>query len=155
MAVIKKNDRVRLLQNVWLFSACSRGELEHIASISTPIETEAGKVLAREGRPGLEFFVIVSGTATVSLGGQKIGELGPGSFFGELALLEGAPRTATVTADVPMSLMVLTKAEFDELIDSGAPSVARKMLTAVGARLRAMDEEVAGLRAAEASPAKG
>jgi CRP/FNR family cyclic AMP-dependent transcriptional regulator len=137
--VIRKDERLRLLQGVWLFSACSKGELGRIASASTPLEASPGEVLAREGEPGREFFVVVDGQAAVSIGGRTVDEIGPGSFFGEMSLLDGGPRTATVTARSPMSLLVLSKGEFDYLLDSGMPSVARKMLTAVGERLRAMD----------------
>ncbi len=141
---VKRDDRLKLLHNVWLFSACSRAELSRISSISTPLNAKAGQVLATEGQPGREFFVIVEGTAEVFVGGNKVGDLGPGSFFGEMALLDGGPRTATVTAATPMSLLILSRGEFDDLIDAGMPSVARKMLTAVGERLRSMDDRLAG-----------
>jgi CRP-like cAMP-binding protein len=137
---VKKDDRRELLRGVSLFSACSNRELDRIASITTPIVADAGQVLTREGETGQEFFVVVDGTATANIGDRLIADLGAGSFFGELALLDGGPRTATVTATGPMRLLVLNRGEFCQLLESSIPSVARKMLTAIGTRLRTMDQ---------------
>jgi CRP-like cAMP-binding protein len=136
----KAQNRRDLLRGVSLFSVCSNRELDRVARITTPIVAEAGQVLTREGDTGHEFFVVVDGSATASIGDRRIADLGPGSFFGELALLDGGPRTATVTASSPMNLLVLSRREFCELIESSIPSVARKMLTAIGTRLREMDQ---------------
>jgi CRP-like cAMP-binding protein len=91
-----------------------------------------------EGEHGHEFFVILDGTARVSRQGRKIAILGPGSGFGELALLEDAPRNATVVADTDMELVVLGRHEFEGLLDE-APGFTRKMLAATAHRLREAD----------------
>jgi CRP-like cAMP-binding protein len=140
---IKGQNRRELLRGVSLFSVCSDRELDSVATITTPIAAEAGQVLTWEGETGSEFFVVVDGTATASIGDRRVADLGPGSFFGELALLDGGPRTATVTASSPMNLLVLNRGEFCQLIESSIPSVARKMLKAIGTRLRTMDEALA------------
>jgi CRP-like cAMP-binding protein len=130
------------LRGVWLFSQCSKRELDTLARITTPVGVPAGHVLAREGETGGEFTVIVAGTATVTLGGHVIGRLTPGTFFGEMALLDGGARVATVTADEPMTLLVIDRRDFDALIGGAMPSVARKMLTVLGQRLREADVRI-------------
>ncbi|TML07274.1 MAG: cyclic nucleotide-binding domain-containing protein [Actinobacteria bacterium] len=86
-----------------------------------------------EGTASREFMIIASGTATVRRKGRKIATLGPGDFFGELALLAGVPRTATVIAETDMVVEALNRAEFATLLDE-SPSIARKVLTAVAKR---------------------
>ena len=87
------------LQQVTLFAACSRKDLHKLAHLSEDRRVAAGTTIVNEGDDGNEFFVILDGTARVSRQGRKIATLGPGSGFGELALLENAPRNATVVAD--------------------------------------------------------
>ena len=94
-----------------------------------------GSVLAEEGKPGREFFIIADGTATVSRSGVRLADLEAGSFFGEMALLDGGCRTATVVADTDLSLFVFSPAEFRSL-EEVAPVVALRMLTAMGKRFR-------------------
>ena len=136
---IRKGQRVELLRGVELFSGCSKTELERIASLTTDHHVKAGQVLTQTGEPGLEFFVIVEGGATATRKGVQIATLGPGSFFGELALLDGGARTATVVADTDMKLLVLSRREFQSL-HHAAPPVAGKMLVELGARLRRADD---------------
>lgn len=127
--------RIEQVQQADLFSNCTKDELRIIASLTTMKDVGSGAVLAEQGRAGREFFVVTEGSATASRNGQWLAELGPGSFFGELALLDGGPRTATVVADSDMTLLVLSRTEFKSLQFS-APSVAYKMLVELGARLR-------------------
>ena len=110
------------LASVPLFSACSKKELQLVARRAEDVTVEPGKVLVREGAAGAEFFVIVEGTAEVSRHGNKVAELGPGAFFGDLALLDKAPRNATVVAETPMRLLALDPGEFAQLLDI-APSI--------------------------------
>ena len=91
-------DTVSQLAKVPLFSDCSQRDLQTVARVVREIPHEAGTVIAREGEPGVGLFIILDGTADVSIGGRKKATLGPGDFFGEIALLDGGPRTATVTA---------------------------------------------------------
>ncbi len=126
------------LAQVPLFSACSKKELQLIARRAEHVDVPAGKVLVREGAAGAEFFVIVEGTAEVSRHGKRVATLGPGAFFGDLALLDRAPRNATVTAKTPMQLMVLGQREFAAMIDD-VPGFAHKLLTGLAHRLREYD----------------
>ncbi len=136
---IRKSQRVDLLRGVELFSGCSKSELTRIAALTTEHDAKAGQVLTEKGEPGLEFFVIVEGRAKATRKGVQIATLGPGSFFGELALLDGGKRTATVVAETDMRLLVLSRREFQSL-NHAAPPVASKMLVELGARLRRADD---------------
>jgi CRP-like cAMP-binding protein len=131
-----KDLKVQLLSGVSLFSSCSQHELKRIASLVDQVDAPAGKVLAREGAVGREFFVIVDGRAKATKGGRKIGSLGRGSFFGEMSLLDEGPRSATVTAETDMALLVLSSRSFSSLIADN-PAVSRKLLRGLAERLRA------------------
>jgi CRP-like cAMP-binding protein len=121
------------LKDVPFFSSISKRELATVAQQTDEVDVDAGKVLAREGEFGDEFFVIDSGTAQVTRGGEPIAELGPGDFFGEMALLEEDRRTATVTAASPMSLIVMTRASFRAL-DRAQPALHKTIATAIAQR---------------------
>jgi CRP/FNR family cyclic AMP-dependent transcriptional regulator len=134
-----RDAKIALLSGVALFSTCAKHELRRIASLTDEIEAPKGKTLAREGDTGAEFFVVVEGTATATRRGRKVGTIGAGSFFGELALLDQGPRAATVTADTDMQLLVLTSRAFFDLVDD-LPSVNRKILAGMAERLRAAEQ---------------
>jgi CRP-like cAMP-binding protein len=126
------------LAQVPLFSALSKKELQLVARRAEDVKVDAGRILVSEGSTGSEFFVIIDGTATVSRHGRKVATLGPGDAFGELALLDKAPRNATVTAQTEMELVVLGQREFGGLIDE-VPGFARKLLTGMSKRMRESD----------------
>jgi CRP/FNR family cyclic AMP-dependent transcriptional regulator len=126
------------LKQVPLFAACSRKDLQLVARRAEDVRVAAGTTIVNEGDDGHEFFVILDGTARVSRQGRKIATLGPGSGFGELALLENAPRNATIVADTDMELVVLGQREFAGLLDE-VPGFARKMLAGTAHRLREAD----------------
>lgn len=151
MARIKRDDRIALLRKLWLFDRCSTRELIQLASLMTPIGVPAGEVMAREGETGDECFVIVDGTAKVTRANQELGTLGPGTFFGEMALLDGGPRVATATAVTPMKLLVMTRGEFERLIRSAMASVALKMVLVLAQRLRQVDIRLAPNAAQQAA----
>ena len=121
------------LAKIPLFKECTKKELQAVSRLVTPINVKSGKVLTKEGDAGREFMIIASGTASVRRKGRKIATLGPGDFFGELALLAGVPRTATVIAESDMVVEALNRAEFATLLDE-SPSIARKVLAAVAKR---------------------
>ncbi|MEO8291498.1 MAG: cyclic nucleotide-binding domain-containing protein [Actinomycetota bacterium] len=123
------------LSKVPLFSGCSQRELQVVARAVREINHRAGTVIAREGEPGIGLFVVTEGTASVTIGGLKKGTIRPGEFFGEIALLDGGPRTATVTADTDVKLLGLTEWVFRGLVRQN-PSIAIKTLQAMAARLR-------------------
>jgi CRP/FNR family cyclic AMP-dependent transcriptional regulator len=133
-----RDAKIRLLSGVALFSPCAKHELRRIATLADEIEAPKGKTLAREGDHGTEFFVVIAGTATATRRGRKVATIGPGSFFGELALLDQGPRAATVTADTDMHLLVLTSRGFSSLLED-VPSVSRRILRGMAERLRASE----------------
>jgi len=136
---IYKDERVALLRGVDLLSGCSKEELRRIASITTEMEAHAGQVLAEQGTPGREFFIIISGKARAERSGVALATLTPTTFFGELALLDGRVRTATVVAESDLRLLVLSLGEFRHLCRN-YPSVTQKMLAELASRLRKADE---------------
>lgn len=129
------------LSGVPLFSACSRRDLHRLAGAADEVRVEAGTELTREGSIGREAFVIVEGTAAVLKDGQEEAVLGPGDHFGELALLDGGPRTATVTATSDMVLLVLSKPAFNAVLDE-IPTLAHKLLVSLAHRLRESEQSL-------------
>ena len=128
-----------LLKTVPLFSAFRPRELSRVASVAQRIGAEPGSVLAEEGEPGRRFFVIEDGRAAVQAGGRPIATLRPGDFFGEMALLDGAARSARVVAETPMSLYVIDAAQFHRLLDE-IPFLTRQILRGLSNRLRAAED---------------
>lgn len=128
-----------LLAAVPLFSGCSARELVSIARLASEVSVEAGDVVIEEGTMGDRFYVIDTGSATVTIGGRKIARLGTGDFFGEIALLDALPGTATVTAAATTKLYEIKATDFTGFIE-GSPSVLRAILKAVAERLRAAED---------------
>jgi CRP-like cAMP-binding protein len=128
------------LASVPIFAGLGEKDLGAVRGMLTGVHLDAGTVLAREGAGGHEFFIVESGTAKVERDGQLIAEVGPGDFLGELSLLDGGARTATVTATSAMSVLVATHREFTDLLDR-APTIARHMLPSLVARLRQLSND--------------
>jgi CRP-like cAMP-binding protein len=126
------------LTTIWLFSSCSSSELRKIRSSLDEVIVPPGKMLVEEGRIGMEFFLIVSGTAAVTREGKKVATLAAGAHFGELALLDRRPRSASVVSETDMDLLVLSQRQFNSLLTS-VPTISRKMLAAMANRLREAD----------------
>src|SRR5205823_8041590 len=114
---------------------CTKRELEAIGGSIKEVRHPEGRVIAAEGDTGIGFFLIVEGTASVTVGGKPRGKLGPGDFFGEISLLDHGPRTATVTATTPIRMLGLTAWAFKHLVDQH-PRIALNMLKVVAARVR-------------------
>lgn len=129
------NDMVEHLGGVPIFEGCSKKDLQTIARQVREITHEAGYVIATEGDPGAGLFVIADGEADVTIGGKKVNHLEPGDFFGEMALLDGGPRTATVTATTAITLYALTEWVFRGLL-AEHPSIAMRTLETMASRLR-------------------
>jgi CRP/FNR family cyclic AMP-dependent transcriptional regulator len=138
------DQRVDLLRHAWLFSECTDDELSRIAGLAAAQEAAAGDELCVEGEPGDEFFVVVDGTAEAQVGGDTIAELGPGSFFGEMALIDGGDRLATITAKSPMQLLVLGRNDFNTMLSSAMPHVAPKLMQVMGQRIRDLQVRAGG-----------
>jgi CRP/FNR family transcriptional regulator, cyclic AMP receptor protein len=123
------------LSAVPLFAGCSKRELGLIAKAAKHVHHDEGTVLAREGDRGVGLFLILDGEAKVTIGGKQKATLGPGDFFGEIALLDGGARTATVTSTTPVELLGLTEWVFRGLLVEH-PSIALKTLESLAGRLR-------------------
>jgi len=133
-----KAEQIELLGNVSLFSECSKKELGQVASMMDERRVDSGVELTREGEPGDEFFVVAEGLADALIGGKKVGSIKPGSFFGEMALLDQGPRVATVTAKLPTRVLVLDAKGFARVVRD-SPSVALKVMKTLAERLRALE----------------
>jgi CRP-like cAMP-binding protein len=132
---VSQDDRIDRLEEVNLLAGCSRKRLRAIAKISEVIEVPAGTVLARLGDPGEEFFLILDGSAHVEVSPRKRSRLGPGQYFGEMSLLDGGPRSATVVADTPLRLLVIKRRNFSTLLRE-APDLTQSLLATLSRRVR-------------------
>jgi CRP-like cAMP-binding protein len=128
------NQKIDLIRKVPLFARCSRAELKEIALLADEIDLHEGTEMTREGAPGREFFVLLDGTADVKKNRRRVNTLGPGDFFGEIALVSREPRTATVIATSPVRALVITDRSFRRLLDD-APKVQTKVMEAMAQRL--------------------
>jgi CRP/FNR family cyclic AMP-dependent transcriptional regulator len=125
---------MELIRRAPLFARCSRAEMKEIVKLADEIDLREGKEMTREGSPGREFFVLLEGTADVKKNSRKVNTLGPGDFFGEIALVSQAPRTATVIATSPVRALVITDRSFRRLLDD-SPQVKNKVMEAMAMRL--------------------
>ena len=131
---LSRSHKVDLLRKIPLFGACSRKELEAIARVADELALPEGRVLMRQGERGRELVVLVDGDATIERNGRKIATRSAGDFLGELALVTGRPRTATVTAATDLRVLVIERQSFDHLL-SDVPTIAVKVMRAVAERL--------------------
>jgi CRP-like cAMP-binding protein len=139
MQLFSHDDKADALRRAPLFQNLSRGELVELAKRTEDMEVEEGKVLAREGDLGSEFFVVVDGEVAVTKEGRELRRLSAGDFFGEIALIWDSPRrTATVTAATPLRFFVLTRQAFRSLIDHH-PDIESSVLEALEERVRATE----------------
>jgi CRP-like cAMP-binding protein len=130
---------VRMLEGIELFARCTPSDLKIVARHAETIRAEAGRMIVREGDDGDALFVLLSGTAEIERGGKTVTSLGPGDYFGELALLDPAPRAATVTATSDTELAVLGVRMFRVLLRE-LPPLGAKLLADLAARVRAAGE---------------
>lgn len=128
------------LSSIWLFSSLSKRELRTIRRAAEEVEVPEGRVLCEEGTIGREFFLILAGKASVRRRNRRIATLGPGKYFGELALLDRRPRSATVASDTEMDLLVLGQRQFNGVLEA-IPPLSRKLLAAMATRLRESDAQ--------------
>jgi CRP/FNR family transcriptional regulator, cyclic AMP receptor protein len=134
MRLFSQDTKVQALKGVPLFAGLSRKELLQLERLCEDLEVKPGRVLCKEGEIGHEFFVLVDGKVQVSRKGRRVATMGGGDFVGEIALVTELPRTATVTAETPVRLFVLTSREFHAVLDQN-PKVERKVLRALARRL--------------------
>jgi CRP/FNR family cyclic AMP-dependent transcriptional regulator len=139
---VAESDVAGLLSRIDLFAGLSRRQLKQLALQAKEVRHAAGHVVTGEGRPALGFHLILEGQAAVTQGGSGRRTLGPGDHFGEISMIDGQGRSATVTAVTPMRAVVLSHATFDELLDED-PGFARGLLLVLCARLREAEQREA------------
>ena len=129
-----KDSKVELIGKVPLFSRLSKKALEDVAHIADELDIPAGKVMAKEGDRGREFFVLLEGEADVTKGDRSINTMMKGDFFGEIALVTKMPRTASVTATTDARVLVITERDFGALLKR-SPEVGRGVAEALAERI--------------------
>lgn len=158
--IMRTQATVDRLKAVDLLHDCTDAQLEEVARLAERVHVGEGEVLAREGRIGREFFLILSGWVAVTQQGRRVNTLGQGNFFGELAAMDPGPRNATVTALSDLDVLIIGPREFTAMAD--IPGFRDALLRSMASRLRSMDARLAaalatqdgGPHRAEASPAE-
>jgi CRP-like cAMP-binding protein len=138
MLLKRGSEKIERLRKVPLFRELGRRHLNIIAGVTDEVKVGEGTALARQGRLGREFVLIVDGTARVETDGKILARLGAGDFCGEMSLIDGKPRCATVVAESPCVLLVIDTRSFRRLLDT-VPGLQRKILITVCQRLRDAD----------------
>lgn len=140
MALFNRDKKIEHLEDVPIFQTCTRRQLLAVARISDVIEVPAGKTLAQEGELGNEFYLILQGGARVEAsGGKRVRRLGPGDFFGEMSLIDGKPRSATVVAETPMQLLVIHRRTFWRLLTE-VPHLNYRIMVTLSERVREAEQ---------------
>ncbi len=132
---LRQDDKIDRLEEVSLFQGCSRRQLRHIARIAETFDAPPGMPLARTGEPGNQFFLILDGTARVEVSADKQVQLRPGDYFGEMSLLDGEPRSATVVAETAMRVLVISRRNFNTLLGE-VPGLIQNILVTLSKRVR-------------------
>ncbi len=131
------------LRRVTLFAGLSKKELGLVAGAGTEVDVTAGTVIMEQGHHGVDAFVILKGTFVVRRNGRKLAELSAGDIFGELALLDDGPRSATVECTSNGSVLAIHRGEFRLVLDE-IPALSHKLLAAMAGRIRNLDRTVLG-----------
>jgi CRP-like cAMP-binding protein len=129
------------LQQVPLFRGLSKKQLRLVSSLATRLNEPAGAVLTKEGRQGYEFIIVLDGEIEVRKGDRVVATRGPGSYVGEIALLDNRPRTATVVAKTPVVIEVIGRREFHGLL-AETPELNKEIMATVGQRLAELEDPV-------------
>jgi CRP-like cAMP-binding protein len=127
------------LAQIPLFQGLSKKELRNLSSLATRLEEPAGKVLTKEGQQGYEFIIVLEGEVEVRQHGEVIAKRGAGDYFGEIALLDNRPRTATVVAVTPVVIEVIERREFLGLVAEN-PQISQVIMATMAQRLEQLDE---------------
>jgi CRP/FNR family transcriptional regulator, cyclic AMP receptor protein len=135
MLLRRSSQKMDLLKKVPMFCNLSQRHLREIGKHADQVKVEAGRALAQQEKKGWEFIFIVDGKARVEKDGKIIRELSEGDFFGEISLIDGESRTATVTAETDMTLLVVHKTSFDHLLNT-IPGLQRKILISLCSYIR-------------------
>jgi CRP-like cAMP-binding protein len=137
-----RDDKLDLLHRIPLFSTLGAKQLERLGMLADEVDVPAGKVLMRQGDSGSDMMVLVRGSVGVERDGARLNTLGPGDFFGEIALVDGGPRTATVTTEEAAKLLVISHRDFHSLMDE-FPEVAVQVMNSLANRVRRLEPEAA------------
>jgi CRP/FNR family cyclic AMP-dependent transcriptional regulator len=140
VATVNQRTSIEHLQRVAEFRGCTRRQLESVARLAERVHVNEGETLTKEGRIGREFFMILSGSVAVTRGGRRLTTLGPGQFFGELAAVSPAPRSATVTALCELDVLIIGPRELTQMFE--IPGFRDSLLTTMANRLRSVDTEL-------------
>jgi CRP-like cAMP-binding protein len=135
MAVFHRDDHLKALRNVPIFRALDSRHLDEVARLTTEIPASAGSLLSKEGDYGRELMVLLEGEARVTRNGMEVGHLRSGDFFGEISLIDGKARTATITAETPCTLLVVESRALSSLMDT-VEGLDRAIMLALCTRLR-------------------
>ena len=135
-----RDEKLDLLHRIPLFSGFDRRRLVRLGQLADEVDVPAGKVLMRQGETGSDMMVIVSGSVAVERDGNRLNTLGPGDFFGEIALIDNGPRTATVTTEEPTRLLVLAHRDFHAMMDE-FPEVSDQVMNALANRVRHLEPD--------------
>jgi protein phosphatase len=138
---MRQDSKIERLQQVPLLQECTARQLREVARIAHVFEAPAGTVLTRAGEPGDEFFMILDGSARVDVPNGRRSQLRPNEFFGEMSLLDEGPRSATVTAETPIRLLVIRRRHFETLLRE-APALTLKILATLSRRLRQLEQSI-------------
>jgi CRP-like cAMP-binding protein len=136
---------IERLKSVPLFATLSKKELDLIVRQADHLRYPGRYRVVREGSPGEEFWLVIEGKLAVNRGGAEVAHLGPGDYFGELAVIDPAPRDATIVSTTPVELMVIGRQRFWRTIE-GSPTLMRKLMIGLARRLRDMDAQDSALR---------
>jgi CRP/FNR family transcriptional regulator, cyclic AMP receptor protein len=143
LAMASRSNHLEKLARIPLFAACSKRDLQKIARASNEINIDAGRILVEQGDAGREMFVVIDGEAVVKRNNRVVASLGPGDALGELALMDHGPRTATVEAATPMTVLVLSSREFSGVLDD-VPGLSHKLMASLAGRVRELDKKIYG-----------
>lgn len=135
-----RDEKLELLHRIPLFSGFDRGRLERLGMLADEVDVPAGKVLMRQADTGTDMMVLVRGSVAVERDGARINTLRPGDFFGEIALVDDRPRTATITTEEPSTLLVLAHRDFHAMMDE-FPEIADQVMRALANRVRELDPD--------------
>jgi CRP/FNR family cyclic AMP-dependent transcriptional regulator len=144
--MVTKKERLERLGSVRLFEGLSKTDLKHVNEIAKIVQHSEGHTIISKGDPTAGFQLILDGQARVSRGGRTVARLGPGEFYGEMALIDQGARTATVTATTPMTVLAIAGWDFRPLVKS-RPEMAWKLLVHLTCRLREAQKQEDALRA--------
>jgi len=135
---VARDEKLELLHRIPLFAGFDRRQVERLGMLADEVDVPAGKVLMRQGDSGDDLMVLVSGQVGIERNGERINTLGPGDVFGEIAVIERGPRTATVTTEAPTQLLVINHRDFHALMEE-FPEVAAQLLATLAKRVRTLD----------------